>query len=78
MRGADRYSGQTERKTGAYRSNPTGLKDLRDQERHPQTRGGVAAGPSFPWGHRGRKQLDSNGRIVSMAQHPHSGVNSQE
>ena len=51
---ADRHSGETEREreTGAYRNNQTGLRDLKAQERHPQTHGGVAVGPSFPWGRR--------------------------
>lgn len=49
-----------QRETGAYRNNQTGLRDLKAQERHPQTRGGVAVGPSFPWGHR----KDSSAPIV--------------
>lgn len=76
--GADRYK-QTdrERKTGTYRSNPTGLKEPGEIPTDGGG-GGVAVGPSFPWGHRGRKQLGFNCGIVSMARHPHSRVNSQE
>lgn len=51
-----------ERETGTYRNNQTGLRDLKAQERHPQTHGGVAVGPSFPWDHT----KDSSAPIVEF------------